>query len=334
MRNSRVIAVTMWLALLPVAASVAYGQGEDGGNTGRKDPVGTPMVYKTVDGRPLHLYVSSPPASFTGPRPAIIFFHGGGWTSGSVVQFNTQSLALAARGMVAIDVEYRLIPKPPVMDSPRICVEDAKSAIRWVREHAAQLQVDPNKIVGSGGSAGGYLAGAAALVPEWDDPTDDLSVSAKPNALVLFFPAIAADPSSPEQKSTASARSITISAISTRLSISWASDPSQLISEFYPRINADILFAELGGLGHADIRAEGLAHSFLPLICGHLRKSADKLPSPHPQIPPDLSNQPFPKIFHPSLPAPFPAKTTVFPGHHPPPFPPLPPPTKIASIYF
>ena len=101
--------------------------------------------------------------------------------------------------MVAIDVEYRLIPKPPAMDSPRICVEDAKSAFRWVREHAEQLQVDPNKIVGSGGSAGGYLAGAAALLPVWDDPKDDLSVSAKPNALVLFFPAIAVDPSSPRK---------------------------------------------------------------------------------------------------------------------------------------
>ena len=199
MGRFRVIAATIWLAILTVAASVSYGQGVNDGNAGRKEPVGTPMVYKTVDGRPLHLYVSSPPASFAGPRPAIVFFHGGGWTGGSVVQFNTQSLALAARGMVAIDVEYRLIPKPPAMDSPRICVEDAKSAIRWVREHAEQLQVDPNKIVGSGGSAGGYLAGAAALVPEWDDPKDDLGVSAKPNALVLFFPAIAADPSSPEQ---------------------------------------------------------------------------------------------------------------------------------------
>ena len=200
MRKYRVIAATILLAVLAVAASVGYGQGENGGNAGAKEPVGNAMVYKTVDGRPLHLYVSSPPASFTGPRPAIVFFHGGGWTSGSVVQFNTQSLALAARGMVAIDVEYRLIPKPPAMDSPRICVEDAKSAFRWVREHAEQLQVDPNKIVGSGGSAGGYLAGAAALLPVWDDPKDDLSVSAKPNALVLFFPAIAVDPSSPEEK--------------------------------------------------------------------------------------------------------------------------------------
>jgi acetyl esterase/lipase len=190
----------MWFAIFAVAAPFGHGQEEAGGKTGMKEPVGKAMVYKTVDGRQLHLYVSSPPASYTGPRPAIVFFHGGGWTSGSVVQFNTQSLALAARGMVAIDVEYRLIAKPPAMDSPRICVEDAKSAIRWVREHAEQLQVDPNKIVGSGGSAGGYLAGAAALVPEWDDPKDDLSVSAKPNALVLFFPAIAADPSSPAQR--------------------------------------------------------------------------------------------------------------------------------------
>jgi len=199
-RKSRVIATGMWLVLLTVAASIGYGQGANDDNAGRKEPVGSALVYKTVDGRALHIYVSSPPASFTGPRPAIVFFHGGGWTSGSVVQFNTQSLALAARGMVAIDVEYRLIPKPPAMDSPRICVEDAKSAIRWVREHAEQLHVDPDKIVGSGGSAGGYLAGAAALVPEWNDPSDDLSVSAKPNALVLFFPAIAVDPSSPEER--------------------------------------------------------------------------------------------------------------------------------------
>jgi acetyl esterase len=165
-----------------------------------KAPVGVPTVYKTVNGQELHVYISSPPDEFTGPRPAIVFFHGGGWTSGSVTQFNRQSIALAARGMVAIDVEYRLIAKPPAMDSPRICVEDAKSAIRWVREHAKELRVDPDRIVGSGGSAGGYLAGAAALVPEWNDPTDDLRVSPKPNALVLFFPAIAVDQSSPVQK--------------------------------------------------------------------------------------------------------------------------------------
>ena len=164
-------------------------------------PVGRPVVYKTVDGRDLHLYITSPAQDDSGTlHPAIVFFHGGGWTSGSPAQFNRQSVALAERGMVAFNVEYRLIAKPPAMDSPRICVEDAKSAIRWVREHARELHVDPARIVGAGGSAGGYLAGAAALVPEWDDPHDDTSVSPKPNALVLFFPAIAADPTSPEQR--------------------------------------------------------------------------------------------------------------------------------------
>jgi acetyl esterase len=187
-------------ALLFTVAQFALAQAPVPRSVGATGPVGTPVVYKTVDGRQLHAYISSPPAEFTGPRPAIVFFHGGGWTSGSVTQFNRQSIALAARGMVAIDVEYRLIAKPPVMESPRICVEDAKSAFRWVREHAKELNVDPDRIVGSGGSAGGYLAAAAAMVPEWDDPSDDLTVSAKPNAMVLFFPAIAADPKSPVEK--------------------------------------------------------------------------------------------------------------------------------------
>jgi acetyl esterase len=76
------------------------------------------------------------------------------------------------------------------MESPRICVEDAKSAMRWVRSHAKELQIDPDKVVASGGSAGGYLAAAVAMVPGWDDPADDLSISTKPGALVLFFPGV------------------------------------------------------------------------------------------------------------------------------------------------
>ena len=115
---------------------------------------------------------------------------------GSPTQFNSQATWLAAHGVVAILVDYRLINKAATSEPPKICVEDTKSAIRWVRIHAKELKVDPDKIVGSGGSAGGYLAANAALVPGWDAPTDDLSVSPKPNALVLFFPALAAE--SPE----------------------------------------------------------------------------------------------------------------------------------------
>ena len=62
--------------------------------------------------------------------------------------------------------------------------------MRWVRSHAAELKIDPSKIVASGGSAGGHLAGATAILDGVDDPTDDLHVSPVPAALVLFNPVL------------------------------------------------------------------------------------------------------------------------------------------------
>jgi acetyl esterase len=155
-------------------------------------PVGEEKVYKTVDGLALHLWVAEPSGERT--HSAIVFFHGGGWTGGNVTQFNAQTKELAQRGMLVVNVQYRLIAKPPSTESPEICLEDAKSALRWVRGHAKQLKIDPDRIVASGGSAGGYLAAATALVPGWEDLQDNLAVSAKPNALVLFFPVVNVGP--------------------------------------------------------------------------------------------------------------------------------------------
>jgi len=67
-------------------------------------------------------------------------------------------------------------------------VADAKSAIRFLRQHSKELNIDKDKIVASGGSAGGHLAAAAATVRGLDDPNDNLKFSAKPNALVLYNP--------------------------------------------------------------------------------------------------------------------------------------------------
>jgi len=69
-----------------------------------------------------------------------------------------------------------------------VCVEDAKSAIRWVRAHAKELGIDPAKVIAAGGSAGGHLAAATALVPGFDSAGDDLSISAVPDAMVLYNP--------------------------------------------------------------------------------------------------------------------------------------------------
>ena len=149
---------------------------------------GERVVYKTVDGRELKLYILKPgdwkPAD---TRPAIVFFHGGGWVSGTPSQFNEQSKRLAARGMVCVQVEYRLL-KRNTNDPPLICVQDAKSSMRWVRAHARELGIDPGRIAAGGGSAGGHLAAFVGMVVGLDDPQDDLKVSAKANALVLFNP--------------------------------------------------------------------------------------------------------------------------------------------------
>jgi acetyl esterase/lipase len=62
--------------------------------------------------------------------------------------------------------------------------------MRWVYAHAAELGIDPDKVIGSGGSAGGHLAACAAMTPGLDAQGDDLSISTKPCALVLFNPVL------------------------------------------------------------------------------------------------------------------------------------------------
>lgn len=146
----------------------------------------TAYVYKHIDGTDLKLYVFEPERQSDEPLPAVVFFFGGAWTTGRITQFVPQSEYLVSRGMVAIVADYRVALRHGTtwFDS----VRDAKSTIRWVREHADLLGIDLNRIVAAGGSAGGHLAAAAALVAGYDD--EDSSVSARPDALVLFNPAL------------------------------------------------------------------------------------------------------------------------------------------------
>jgi acetyl esterase len=165
------------LALALAIAPICHGQ--------KTAPEGTPYVYKKAGDRELKLYVMTPKDGTS--RPAIVFFHGGGWVGGTPSQFNHQSEYLVSRGMVAVQVEYRLLKREST-DPPLVCVQDAKSAMRWVRAHAGELGIDPNRIASGGGSAGGPLAGFVGMVDGLDDPVDDLSVSARSNAMVLFNP--------------------------------------------------------------------------------------------------------------------------------------------------
>lgn len=149
----------------------------------------TTRVYKKVGDRELKLTIVNPPDwKAEEKRPAMVFFHGGGWVGGTPTQFSKHSEYLSTRGLICIQVEYRLLKGLPPETSPLICVQDAKSAMRWVRGHAAELGIDPQRIGAGGGSAGGHLAAFVGMVEGQDDPQDDLSISPKADALTLFNP--------------------------------------------------------------------------------------------------------------------------------------------------
>lgn len=149
-------------------------------------------IYKETTQGKLSLHFSLPVDwKPTDKRPVIVFFFGGGWKNGSYKQFVEQSDYLASRGMVAASADYRI--ESIHHTTPDKCVEDAKSAVRWLRQHANELGIDVGKVVASGGSAGGHIAACTALLDAFDSATDDRSVSAKPNAMVLYNPALNID---------------------------------------------------------------------------------------------------------------------------------------------
>ena len=159
------------------------------------------LYRKTPQGE-LYLHFYFPPDSKAGDtRPAIVFFFGGAWKTGSSEAFVPQAEYFASRGLVAAAADYRIRSKHGT--TPDKAVEDAKSAVRWVRAHAVELGVDPNRIIASGGSAGGHLAAATALLEDFDPNDDDAAreraagfipadenISCRPSALVLFNPVL------------------------------------------------------------------------------------------------------------------------------------------------
>jgi len=171
----------IFTSLFILVISFSYGQR----STVNNKPIS--IEYKVIDTIRLNLHVYRP-ENFDDSKTynCMIFFHGGGWNGGNFKAFQRQSQYLAARGMVAISVDYRL--KNTHGTSPFEAVEDAKSAIRYVRKHAKELHVNPNKIASGGGSAGGHLAAACGNIVGLEAANENLSISSVPNALVLFNP--------------------------------------------------------------------------------------------------------------------------------------------------
>lgn len=152
-----------------------------------KDSVKT-VTYRKTKEADLALHLHFPPGwKAEDKRPAIVFFFGGGWTSGTVKQFEPQAAYLAGRGLVAARADYRVKARHGV--TPDQCVGDARSAVRWLRQNAATLGIDPQRLIASGGSAGGHLA-ACTTLSDFAGDAEESQVSSKANALVLFNPVL------------------------------------------------------------------------------------------------------------------------------------------------
>ena len=175
----RIVLVSVVSAVL--LAAVSHGQ--------VKKSSKSEFVYKTVGKRELKIHVAYPADwKAADRRGVIVFFFGGGWTGGSVGQFEVQADYFASRGLVAARADYRVKSRDGV--TPDKCVEDARSAVRWIRKNASKLGVDPAKLVASGGSAGGHLAACMMIAKSVDDKKDDVKISTIPCAMVLFNPVL------------------------------------------------------------------------------------------------------------------------------------------------
>lgn len=162
---------------------------------------GKERVYKTSAGveRKMEIYFPADWDPKARKVPGVILFHGGGWTGGNLNQFRYACKYLASRGLVAATAEYRMLKKPEIPGLPageshkRVCITDAKSAIRWMKQHAGELGIDPNRIITGGGSAGGHVSLLATNNPGLNDPADPKEFDTRVVAYLLFNPALGKD---------------------------------------------------------------------------------------------------------------------------------------------
>jgi acetyl esterase len=129
------------------------------------------FIYHDVPPDPMRLHVFKPKDwQPTDRRPAWIHFFGGGFVNGTPLQSAGHGRNAARLGLVGVAVDYRV--KNRHGTNATACVADARAALHWVQTHAAELGVDPLRVVVSGSSAGGHLALWTAITktPWGSDP--------------------------------------------------------------------------------------------------------------------------------------------------------------------
>ena len=141
-------------------------------------------TYKTVDGFNLDIHLFLPDNIDKSKKsPAIVYFTGGSWTKGNPEWDFYNCAAYAKNGWVGVSVEYRVADRYET--TPFEAVKDARSAIRWLRMNADTYNIDSNRIVAAGNSAGGHLVLTTVLANDWNESTDNLKYSASPNLAMV-----------------------------------------------------------------------------------------------------------------------------------------------------
>jgi acetyl esterase/lipase len=149
------------------------------------------IPFATAGGEVLKLDVAAPTTG--GPYPAVLMLHGGAWRMGDRADLSTAAINLtanrvtpsviagvAARGYVVASASYRLAPRHPFPAQ----IDDARSAVRFLRNNAKTHNIDPDRIAAGGFSAGAHLALLLALNPP---PVADGDTSAAVRCAVSYF---------------------------------------------------------------------------------------------------------------------------------------------------
>ena len=169
-------------------------------NPVKSAPPGKIYVYKTSGGKERQIEIFFPPNHDPAKSnvPGIIFFHGGAWLGGSLAEFRSTCAYFASRGLVCATANYQMLKmskaeahKLPAGRSQikPVCVIDAKSAIRWFKQHAEELGIDPNRIITGGTSAGGHISALATMNPALNDPADPKDIDTSVVAYIWVNPA-------------------------------------------------------------------------------------------------------------------------------------------------
>mgnify|MGYP000865764707 FL=1 len=147
------------------------------------------LIYKEIGTVKLKMVIYTPEQmTASDTLPAMIFFFGGGWETGNIIQFQYYAENYAKKGLITILADYRISSVHGT--TPFESLKDAKSAVRYLKQHAKDLQIDTTRLIASGGSAGGHLAAACFTNETIDEDTDPMEYTSKPKVLVLFNPVV------------------------------------------------------------------------------------------------------------------------------------------------